>query len=739
LSLLPTLELHPILHSEVIDVKTRSHAFPLLSLLLIALISLPAFSSTEEDCECHDRPDTPCVRQRIVLEDVVFPAGNAAHDALYEDVGDSEVWILIETVPAGGCRACAQTYVLYAPKRDVKSDKTYHLFTGNDVALSCSKVVFSMTECTPASPLTMRIAIIEEGDSYSDSLGFLRLYLAKALLLGETGDRAPSEAEDRGWSARLDGAWLDSLVDRLRLDSANDVVLPATSMGGPTMDGKPKEQNVWNFSGPKDRWVQVKLRGESYPIGCSLRCSEEDSPTHAESHLAGVKLCAVASFAATAKPGYTEVTSGASLPTNASKVETSVKKETRTRPDGSKVEYVFIVRVIRFRDGSVYLESYSIKRVVGPDGKATETIRDCLQATSLRGFDRVKIRSLLEIADQTGVTHTLSGGSPSDALRVLAPVDAASGIEAVPSSLTIIVPSNAALDLASLAGPAGVAQAQVLAWESVTIQADEILLREGTSLETTIFPRPQVLPAEDRLALVAPEAAALKCSGDRIDVVLANLSGGIAVVSVTSSDTKGWTVPVEQDVQLAPGEATVLTFHVQPDEAGTLTETSILSVTANAEGLPHTTRVLELRCVEDGEAASEGTPEAPSVTVRAPGVTTTALSPSLPEDIESYARILAWKGGQLGRTDPSQRWSADEDNPGEFCEPCGHTPMCEVCMEWDLGEWQRHRPKSVADVVALMGLLSYLAQVSGRPEYQAVASIYWDAHWDGWHNRNRPR
>ncbi len=130
--------------------------------------------------------------------------------------------------------------------------------------------------------------------------------------------------------------------------------------------------------------------------------------------------------------------------------------------------------------------------------------------------------------------------------------------------------------------------------------------------------------------------------------------------------------------------------------------------------------------------------EAPLPDVEQPVQIATTAPITVPDDIAAAARILAWKGGQLGRTDPSQRWSADEHHPGEFCEPCGHTPMCEVCMEWDLEEWQLHRRKSVTDLVALMALLSYLAQVSGGPEYQAVASIYWDAHWDGWHNRNRP-
>jgi|GEM_PF-4809012 len=119
--------------------------------------------------------------------------------------------------------------------------------------------------------------------------------------------------------------------------------------------------------------------------------------------------------------------------------------------------------------------------------------------------------------------------------------------------------------------------------------------------------------------------------------------------------------------------------------------------------------------------------------------TTTAPSDvSIPQEIADFVRLLAWKGGQLGRIDPSQRWGASEDDPGEYCEPCGHTPMCVVCMEWDLQQWQTHRAKSVMDLVALMAVLSYLSQVSDTVAYQAAAAIYWDTHWDGWNNRDRP-
>ena len=723
--------------------KARFLTLHAIILLGIALLCMPAFSATEEDCKCHDRPDTPCVRQRIVLEDVVFESrrfrgqDNQAHDELIES-GHSEVWLLIETVPSGACRACAQTYILYAPRRWVESDRTYHLFTPSGDSLTHSKVVFSMTECSEASPLSMRVAIIEEDDSYSDSLAFLSLFLSKGLLLGETGDRTASEAEAKGWSARLDGAWLDSLVDRLQLDDDNEIVLPATAVGAVSMDGNPTTTDVGESSGLLPRWVQLKVRGDSYPIGCDLRCGEDDAPTQAESHFAGTKLCDLAAFVATAKPGYSEVSGGSGLPANAVKQETSVKKETRTGSDGSKVEYVFVTRVTRFRDGSVYVESYSIKRVIGPDGKAKETFRDCLQGTSLRGFDRAKIRSLLEVSEQMSTTQTLSGGSPSAALCAFSPVDATDGIAAVPNVLTIIVPSNAVLDLASSADAADVVGPRLLALDSVVIHTDEILFPEGSTLETMIYPAPQVFPSEDRLLLLAPEAAAVACSGDRIDFVLGNLSGAIASVSVTASDTRGWTVPIEQEIRLSAGEVTTIALHVEDGETAAMYATSTLSITANAAGLSHTTRVVELRCAEDGDAPPPETAETTAVTVWGPEAPMTEPALSIPEDIEANARLLAWKGGQLGRTDPSQRWEASEDDPGEYCEPCGHTPMCVVCMEWDLQEWQLHRDKSLTDVFALMAVLSYLAQVSGQPEYYALASIYWDAHWDGWGNRNRP-
>jgi hypothetical protein len=717
---------------EVVAMSRRWPVFLLACFVLGMTLSMPSRGASEGNCPCNDRPRQPCLRQQITLEGIDFELGdtsipNAAHTALYE-TSDSEVWVLIETVPSGACRACAQTYVLYAPERDVKSDKPYSLFSASDPSLTASRTVFLMTECTVASSLSIRIAIIEEDDSYAHSLAYLAPYLTSGLLFGETGSRAATAAEATGWSARLDGAWLDSLVSRLTLHSGNDVVLPASHVSFPVMDGYASTTAAGVKYGTATHWVSITLRGESttLPSG-QLKCDMGDSPTQAETHLSGTKLCELSSHATTADPGYTEVTASSALPSGVVKQSTSVKKETYTRGDGSKVELIFMVRVVEFADGSIYVEVYSMKRVIATDGTVVETVRDCLQSTSLRGFDRSKIRSLLETATPAGVVHTLSGGSPQAPLSLSTPMDAACGIASTPDHLVIALPSGAVLDATGLQDSAALVQApHLLAWQSVTIWADEIALPAGATLESTIFPAPRRLAAIDSLALWVPEAVSVGLAGDRLDVVVANRSGAPSLVSLSLADDLGWVAQETREVSLASGQVAVIAISVTPGSSEAVGTMSRLSLAATAEGLTPITVTVELRLGAQEEA---GTQQPTGRTV---------ATTSVPENATSAARTLAWKGGYLGRSDPSQRWDASENDPSQFCEPCGHTPMCVLCMEWDLQQWQLARQKSLSDLVALMGLISYLASVKGSEAYDAVAAVYWDSHWDGWHNRDRP-
>jgi hypothetical protein len=112
-------------------------------------------------------------------------------------------------------------------------------------------------------------------------------------------------------------------------------------------------------------------------------------------------------------------------------------------------------------------------------------------------------------------------------------------------------------------------------------------------------------------------------------------------------------------------------------------------------------------------------------------------APAIPDEIEHAARLLAWESGHIGRTNSSERWTAKESSPADRCAPCGGAPMCLVCMESDLDVW-KSRSKSAEERAALNLLTPYLRSVRGAPEYSAVAAIYWDAYWDGYHNRDRP-
>lgn len=743
--------------SEVVDVKKKRLRTPLLALLLIALLASSAWTGTESDCRCHDRPDFPCVRQEITLENIEFPiTGEKAKISLYYErleAGDSEVWLLIETVPAGACGECAQTYVLFAPKRDV-GDWDYRLFNETDPRLTASRVVFSMIECYEASELSMRMAIVTE-DDYDETMELLAPFVrpdlkqGQGLLLAATGDREESEAEDSGWSVRLQGAWLDSLFDRVTQDEDNKVVLPITPIKtSPTMDNVPSERNVMEDNAPATGWIAVKLRGNAYSIGCSLRCSKDAPPTDAEKHLKGRQLCELATFATTASPGFTSETApGKNLPANAAQ-QTSVHKTTYKRSDGATVEVIVVVRVIQFGDDSHYLESYTLYRVTTKDGKVQEYVRDCLQSAWLLGSDSARLRALLETYKAQEVVHQYTGGSPSNPLTLPDAVDWTGATGGVPDEIRITVPSGTALDLTAF--PTGTGPFLV-ARESITIRADTILSPEGATLESLMSPSPRLMPGVDELTLVAPEVVSVSTEPDILGIVVANQSSDRETVSLGLSDTQGWVLPETRELSLAAGQAAAVWIHVSAGSEGTAAATSVLTVTASSERLGDVRELVELRLVSPTPVvgASEGTAQAETgspagTTVTPPSGEQAPQQPSgtaqisVPQDITSCARTLAWKGGRLGRTDPSQRWDAREDRPGEFCEPCGHTPMCAVCMEWDLQAWQQERGKTFADLVCLLALRSYLSQVAGRPEYYAVAATYWAAHWDGWHNRNAP-
>jgi len=110
----------------------------------------------------------------------------------------------------------------------------------------------------------------------------------------------------------------------------------------------------------------------------------------------------------------------------------------------------------------------------------------------------------------------------------------------------------------------------------------------------------------------------------------------------------------------------------------------------------------------------------------------------IPTEICDCLRLLAWYRGEFGRYNPNEQWEIREDDPQEFCDVCGGTPMCVVCMEYDLAMWVDYRMVTPEQALCLLNVNEYLQSISGEDEYYEAAAIYWIAHWDGFNLRNKP-
>lgn len=108
----------------------------------------------------------------------------------------------------------------------------------------------------------------------------------------------------------------------------------------------------------------------------------------------------------------------------------------------------------------------------------------------------------------------------------------------------------------------------------------------------------------------------------------------------------------------------------------------------------------------------------------------------IPEDIQICARELAWESGHRHITHRDERWSVRESSPREMCDACG-TPMCVVCMEYDLESYESRSGVSSSQRSCLRNVQRHL-RTATRQETEVLAALYWAGYWDGRHNRNRP-
>lgn len=718
----------------------------LITALVVSLACSQAFAAGQA-CQCHDRPNEPCVQEDLYLEHVAFPpASESVFRRNLDEIGDSDVWLLIQVVPNGACKDCEQTYLAYFPDLDTDTPDTVAYYI-NPRTSGASDQVFSMIECSPRSGYTVTVAMIELEGSYSSDYDRISGILSPALILAESGNAGRTGS--RAWSVRLQGAFLPFLFDRLN-DGFNQIILCPITITPPTpsavvaahypdapvdvtyqqsadcdptrkRDCDPSRKPPRDCSGKVSFWMGAR---SMVVTPCSLRCAPsgpKDTPTQAENHFAGRDRCHLVSVVASLDSDGSQYSSRQTgqpgVPTNAKSVEMTTKRYTRTEPDGSTVQFVQVVQVIRFSDGSTYVASYT-RQTVTKNGRIVSDVTDCLHSAFLSGYDVARLSALNESRTETGVNYMVWGGSPSVSLDVPTDLMAVSGM--LPDQIELVASAGAALDLTSLPGAAAVALTtpRLSARSSITVRADAITLPEGATLASLIDPDPTVLPGVTGLLIVVPDVVPIAAEGDTLFVLIANRSALPDTVTLRSTDALGWVQRESTDLYLAPGQVGAIALHALPDQGAT-TSALLLTATGMQPG------AVDAREVELVILGGETAPSA------------TTAAPSLPQEVQDWARALAWKGGWLGRTDPSMRWDAREDRPGESCVPCGGAPMCIVCMESDLQAWL-WRPKSLSELVALMSLQTYLNQVKAQPEYSLVAALYWDAHWDGWHNRDAP-
>lgn len=105
----------------------------------------------------------------------------------------------------------------------------------------------------------------------------------------------------------------------------------------------------------------------------------------------------------------------------------------------------------------------------------------------------------------------------------------------------------------------------------------------------------------------------------------------------------------------------------------------------------------------------------------------------IPDEIQACARMLAWTSGDRHRTHIDERWSVRENSPREMCDEC-HSPMCVVCMEYDLDSYESRPGVSVELQGCVRTVQRYLRSATHQ-ETEVLAAIYWIGYWDGRHGR----
>lgn len=642
------------------------------------------------------------------------------HDRLDES-GDSELWVLLQAVPLGPCRSdCQQIYIWYAPSLDVDARDFVLRPSGVD------DVVFSMVECEPRHDGSIRLALIEEDESYAVAMARALDWVPQTMIMSEQGARSSSLLGSSGWSLRAEAAadnLIDLVFDELMEDPRNDNILGIRAVDGPVFAGGLETvRRIESTTGPG--WVDVTFRLFSENVPCDLACTPEEAaaPTQAEQHLNSQTLEQAAQTAAAAPVGHHVAASGtAGVPANAVSRSTLVSSTSHTSASGAVTHFVKRLIVLRFEDDSVYVYLEEEKTTRDASGEPVSRTRSRGDGASRAGAARSSVRGELVDASLRGASYRGWGSLGHTPYIVAAPPPLLSFAPGLGSwsydEIEWNVPAGGTLDLTPVVAgsptspdPAailfGVAQG-IAANRSITLRADRVVLPEAVALEQAMTPAPQQLPGVDEIFVPTLTEAGVVVGEGSLMIPWVCLSGEPQAITAVWADERGWVVPGSRSLTLASGEMGWLDVPYSIDaDAACVGEVSCFTLELRSDRLGSQTVVVDLWLgtpTEPEEAAALeaiATPTVDEPPVAEPGIPQEVIACT--EQIGTASGIDYKNSGLRNyRVPVSQRLGFFEDEL-EAYEGC---PVQGACVEI---------------------VLDFLATADAS-EKNELASIFWDA------------
>jgi len=678
--------------------------YALLTALIVVGMFSPILGAAEESCACYDQPDDPCIAQALTLTSIEFPhqvlrdgeyVDSCFHDALYEFGENSEVWVIIQVDPGGRCYKCAQTYILYRPRLDVKSGEDFE-FTVNDPEFTASNVVFSMAECAPRTPYTVTAAIIEEDQDYMDVLK----RLAKVVpirgfsVLNTTGSRKEEAAETTGWSIRIEAPILRNIVNAIAYDTHdsrtpedeweqnnNDIVLKTTkwTIGSLELGGL-----GYSYRTPeKNGKLTLNIRASSEEVSGGYGCSREDAAreTQAEALLKKTQLnnspnaphpSTVREIVNNTPAGYHESPAGSpNLPPGAVRMSV-LKSATRTTGANGASVFKAVSVAIRFQDGSDYFYQDSVKDWTSSGGESSSGSYHRADGASRNGSERSKSRKDDWDVSKRWTQHYVWGSSADEPLRVWEIFDPSDRPDLEVDELVITTGAGGTLDLTglgpagSLFGTSGSVEAPLVANDAIAIHADNVLLDAGRTLSDMGSNPPRVHPGVDGFRLILPEGVGVLIGENVLPIGVMSWSSVPQTMSLSWEDSKGWVAPGTMPVHLPAGGMTFVNLLIDvPEGADLVSSSSMLTFIAIQQALGSAEGICELIASTSVDAddvlsqPADRTPAEPAATEETPAepaVAEETPEPDIPEEILACTEDLGEASGADYKRSGSRRY-----------------------------------------------------------------------------------